>query len=468
MSDTILLAGSGYQRSKVPVPVTGASNIDVPGLAAVFACCAALYLVIYALEAPVRYGLYLAGKDSFILLRDGLMAVPLILLCAAQANQLRLHPAFLAFGVAMAFHGLVLMGTVGSVTGAAYGVKVVMNLLFGFFVAGMLIAPQGRMLRLFAVLWVLIMIGIILDKWGLPFPWTGMTTQVGDLNVDVSKDWQISDPFARRVAGFTRSSIAVAAILPCLAIVLMCRMRSLRWRMALALPSVIGVFLTTQKGSLIAFVPIAFLLCLPSVLRLGWLRICFLGFLLLAAGLPLFTHGLHLDHGDGVFSMESLFLRIAYTWPDAWDWIARNQMLVFGVGLGGIGGPQRLYAPSAFNPADNIAVLLYAYFGLFAVLYAAMTAWLAFKPVASGKIRRAEASVAILAFAAGYGVVLSVIEDQAACLFLGAAVGTLWRETIITRPEEPQAIPSQMEVPDDREQQQRSATRNRQLRPGRI
>lgn len=431
MSDAILHHGSILGRRDNPVSLTGTGNIDMPGFIALFAFCGLLYLSIYALEAPTRYGLYLAGQDSLILLRDGLIALPLLLLAAAQGAQLRLHPAFIASGVVLAFHALVLMGTVGSPLGAVYGVKVLMNMLFGFFAGCMFIAPGGRVLRIFALLWVLIMIGICLDKFVLTFPWTGMRTMVGDLNVDVSKDWQISDPFARRVAGFTRSSIAVAAVLPCLTIVLMCRLRGLKARAGLAVPALVGVFLTTQKGSLIAFAPVALLLCLPLAGRLTKLRLCFLCFLLLAAGLPLFTHGLHLDHGDGVFSMESLFLRIAYTWPDAWDWIARNQMLWFGVGLGGIGGPQRLYAADSFNPADNIAVLLYAYFGLFAVLYVALVVRMTCRPI-TGDESRVEPAVAILAFAAGYGVVLSVIEDQSASLFLGAAIGTLWRETAPT------------------------------------
>lgn len=471
MSDAILLPGSGFGRRDNPAPLTGAGNIDMPGFAALFAFCGLFYLSIYTLEAPTRYGLYLAGHDSLILLRDGLIALPLVLLAAAQAAQLRLHPAFIASGVVLAFHALVLMGTVGSHMGAIYGVKVLMNMLFGFFAGAMFTAPRGRALRIFALLWVLIMIGICLDKFILTFPWTGMKTMVGDLNVDVSKDWQISDPFARRVAGFTRSSIAVAAVLPCLTIVLMCRLRSLKARAALALPALAGVFLTTQKGSLIAFVPVAFLLCLPVSSRLTNLRICFLGFLLLAAGLPLFTHGLHLDHGDGVFSMESLFLRIAYTWPDAWDWIARNQMLWFGVGLGGIGGPQRLYAADSFNPADNIAVLLYAYFGLFAVLYVALVVRMALRPV-TGDDRKVEPAVAILAFAAGYGVVLSVIEDQSASLFLGAAIGTLWRETAPAVPAgrsgpEPLA-PNPMETSDAGEFKHRPAIRDRHFGPRRL
>ncbi len=471
MTDAITLAGPRRPPPTLPILAADGGNVDVPGLVRLCAFCGVLYLGIYALEAPARYGLYLAGQDSLILLRDGLILGPLLALCMAHAAQLRVHPAFAAFGIAMGFHGLVLMGTMGSPLGVAYGVKVLVNLLFGFFLAAMFVAPGGRVLRFFALMWAIIMIGICLDKAGMAFPWTGMRTMVGDLNVDVSKDWQISDPFARRVAGFTRSSIAVAAILPCLTIVLMGRLRSPLARACLALPALAGVFLTTQKGSLIAFLPVAALLCLPAGLRLAGLRAAFLGFLLLAAGLPLFTHGLHLDHGDGVFSMESLYLRIAYTWPDAWDWIARHQMLVFGVGLGGLGGPQRLYAPDAFNPADNIAVLLFAWFGLFAVIYAALAVRLALRPV-TGDVRRVEAAVAILAFAAGYGVVLSVVEDQAACLFLGAALGTLWRETAqagpALRPAGPFHAPDIMEAEDEDQPAFAASTGRGQLRSRRF
>jgi ligand-binding sensor domain-containing protein len=53
---------------------------------------------------------------------------------------------------------------------------------------------------------------------------------------------------------------------------------------------------------------------------------------------------------------------------------------------------------------------------------------LALRPV-TGSIQRVTPALGVLAFAFGYGAVLSVIEDQSASLFLGAAVGVLWRET---------------------------------------
>ena len=428
MSYTGTLSGAALGKRFHRMATIGGSNIDSEAFASIFAFCAACYLIIYATEAPIRFGLYLAGKDSLILVRDVLIIAPLFFLAAAQSFRLQLHGAFILWGLLMAFHGMVLVGTTGSIPGAAYGAKVLINLLFGFFIAGALVSPERPMLRVIALLWLVIVIGVCIEKFGVTFPWTGIKTVIGDLNVDVSKDWQIEDPLARRVAGFTRSSISVAAALPSLTIVLLCKLRHPAVKGLLALIAIGAVVLTTQKGSVVAFVPVAAILCLPMAHQAGWLRGAFVIFALLAVGLPLMTLGLHMDHGAGVFSTESLYLRIAYTWPDAWRWITNHQMLLFGVGMGGIGGPQRLYAEDFFNPSDNIAILLYAYFGVFAVLYVGIVWALAFKPV-TGRMDRVIPALAILAFAFGYGMVLSVIEDQSASLFLGAAVGVLWRET---------------------------------------
>jgi hypothetical protein len=107
--------------------------------------------------------------------------------------------------------------------------------------------------------------------------------------------------------------------------------------------------------------------------------------------------------------------------------------MVFGVGIGGIGGPQRLYAPDNFNPADNIMILLYAFFGVFAFLYVGLIALLVTRPII-GSRERALPATALLAYAFGYGLVLSIIEDQAEALFIGAALGVLCRETAWSLP----------------------------------
>ena len=403
-------------------------NFVGPGLARMFILCGLAYLLAYALEAPIRYVLYLAGKDSLILVRDGLIIGPLVVLFAARVLRLEKPTIFLVAGALLAFHAIVLMGTIGSFVGAAYGVKILVNLLFGVLLAGPLIAPSRRTFTVLLTIWVVTLVGVLLDKFIVTFPWTGIKTIVGDLSVDVSKDWEIQDSLARRVAGFTRSSICVAVFMPPLTIILMSRFRHWFPRIFLGAVSLGAVLLTTQKGAIIAYVPVLGVLCLPASMRLGLLRLGCLAFMLMAVAMPLLTFGLHMDHGTGVFSTESIYLRIAYTWPEAWDWISRHHMLLFGVGLGGIGGPQRFYAPNYFNPADNVFILMFAYFGVFAFFYLLAVALLVMRPV-TGSTERVVTATAILAFCFGYGAVLSMLEDQSAPLFIGTALGVLWQET---------------------------------------
>lgn len=421
-------AGARKRALHNSVTATDLGNIDSRGLAWLFVFCTSAYIGIYAFEAPLRYLLYLGGKDNYIFLRDALILGPLAVLLAAQAMRLRIHAAYFVFGALIVFHGLVLMGTIGDAIAVAYAMKIVANVLFGFFLASLLISPGKKLLTFMVIIWCVAVIGLCLDKFFVTFPWTGIKTVIGNLNVDVSKDWEIQDPFARRVAGFARSSISAAILVPLLGIVIMSRLRTWRLRVLVAAMSCAAVFLTTQKGSILALVPVAAILCLPSSRWPALLRFCCVVFMVACVALPLITLGLYFAHGTGVFSTQSIFLRVAYTWPDAWQWILHHQMLVFGVGLGGIGGPQRLYAINSFNPADNFFILMYAYFGAFAVLYLLFICSLALRPVIGSK-ERATAAIAVLAFLLGYGTVLSLVEDQIAALFLGAAIGVLWRET---------------------------------------
>jgi hypothetical protein len=419
---------SGDAQGQAAISAGPQTTIASAGLVRMMVFCTLAYLTAYALEAPLRYMLYLAGKDSAILARDSLIIIPLAVLFSAQALRLQRPTIFMVAGGLLLFHGIVLIGTVGSWTGFAYGVKILINLLFGILAAGLLIAPGPKTFKVLMAIWLVTLVGVLLDKFVVTFPWTGIKTIVGDLSVDVSKDWEIQDTLSRRVAGFTRSSICVAVFLPPLTIVLMSNMRQWIWRFLLAVTAFGAVLLTTQKGAIIAFAPIAGILCLPSSMRLGLLRTACLAFMALAVAFPVITYGLHMDHGMGVFSTESIYLRIAYTWPQAWDWIGRHQMLIFGVGLGGIGGPQRFYAPDNFNPADNLFILMYAYFGVFALLYLLAVVLLVLRPITGSK-ERSVTALAVLGFGFGYGAVLSMLEDQSAPLFIGAALGVLWQES---------------------------------------
>lgn len=394
----------------------------MPGL---FSLCAVIYLLIYAFEGLIRYGLYSIGASSVILLRDGLILGPLLLLLALQICRTRVHPAYFAFAAIVGLHGLIGALNFHNLLPPAYGAMLLANVLFGFIAARVLTLPSRRVVLLLGIVWAVSVFGVVLDKFFVSFPWTGIQTDIGGISVDVARNWDITQGFAKRAAGFTRSSISAAMLLPTLALIIALRMRSYLLRMAMLFVTVGAVFLTTQKGAVVAIAVVTMILATPGFMRYRLLCVAALLFAILDVALPIFTAGLLVgDHG-GVFSMASFDMRISSTWPDAWRWINDNNLFPFGVGLGGIGGAQRFYAQNFFNPSDNLFIFMYANFGVLSLVYLGWMVWQAWhQPPETRSI--AITPLAILVFNLAYGVALSMLEDQVSELFFGASVGMLW------------------------------------------
>ena len=82
------------------------------------------------------------------------------------------------------------------------------------------------------LVWLISVVGILLDKFVYTFPWMGLATNIGGIQVDVSRGWDIDGGFEKRAAGFFRSSISAAMLLPILAAIIAPRIRS--WTAAAA------------------------------------------------------------------------------------------------------------------------------------------------------------------------------------------------------------------------------------------
>lgn len=392
-----------------------------------FVVCSTIYLCIYACEGPIRLFLHQHGADDLILLRDGLMFAPLLLLFAAQAFRGRIHPAYLAFALLMAIHGAIIYAGQRSYVPVAYGVKLCTNLLFGFIAARQLCMPGRRTTMLLTVVWLVSVVALALDKYLYTMPWMGVETHIGGIQVDVARDWFVEGA-DKRAGGLMRSSIFAATLMPVLTIVLAGRIRSYSLRAIMLAAGLFAVFLTTQKGSLIALAAVSGALLISNQPRRQyvWLGVAVFVFAFTDVALPIFTRDLLVNVDNaGTFSVSSLLMRIGSTWPDAWRWISMNETFPFGVGLGGIGGAQRFYAPDWTNPADNMYIYLYANFGLMAFVY---MAWALRQVVVPRHLQQlAVVPLALLAFELGDGMVLTILEDQVACLFVGAALGMLWQ-----------------------------------------
>ncbi len=400
-----------------------------------FTLCATTYLLIYAFEGAIRYALFNVGADSAILLRDALLIVPLLLLLIQQARRGKIHPAFLVFAVIVGVHGAISYLNLHTEVAAIYGTKLLVPVLFGFIAAQPLTEPSRKVLMLLVLVWIASIVGVVLDKFVYTYPWTGMETHIGGIQVDVSHGWDIDDAAAKRVAGFTRSSIGAATLLPILALLIAPRARSYIMRLLILAATVGAVALTTQKGAVVAIGAITACFAAPAFMRFRLLWLAAVTFAVVAVALPVFSAGLLLEDNGGVFSAASFAMRIMLTWPEAWQWIFNNEILPFGVGLGGIGGPQRFFAPNFFNPSDNMFIFLYANFGIFSLLY---LGWMLHQAHAQPLETRAKAIIplSLLVFILGYGAVLSMLEDQMSELFLGASVGMLWqlRQVVYVKP----------------------------------
>ncbi len=387
--------------------------------------CLIIYCGFYLFEAPIRYGLNSLGLDSLIFIRDIILGFPLLLVVfVKQFLQKKVHIAFTVFALLMLVHGAVSFLNIGSMFVISYSVKMLINVLAGAVFAPYLMKiPRGVVIGIFAI-WGIAVISVFIDKYDvITYPWVGMETNIGGTKVEISRDWQIVGE-DKRAGGLMRSSINVATIVPMLAFIIFFNFRYLALRLAVMGVTLLTVYWTTQKASLLSFLAACGLILIWHKKRIPMLKIgisvAFLFMILFPVILPQFI----MPNDKGVFSLETFYMRIEHMWPEAWVWIERRELFPFGVGLGGIGGAQRFYAMDSVNYADNMFILLYAYFGILSFVYMGWTWWQCMK-ISNKPIPANEQALSMVFFIIFYGVALSMIEDQMASLFLGASVGWL-------------------------------------------
>ena len=185
--------------------------------------------------------------------------------------------------------------------------------------------------------------------------------------------------------------------------------------------------LTNSRGGLAAFVVVGLVLLCSSRGSLALLKPAIFTAVLPVVLLPIFLPGLNLHGLCTSQSLQSFLERIEQGWPGSWDLVFHDGDGLLGRGIGGIGSPQRLFAPQYYFPADNLTIFLFAYFGVFAALYLAwpLTGW---RDCRAGSTPPLAFACALLLYFLLFGVVMNIIEDQFAATFLGAMLALLARK----------------------------------------
>jgi hypothetical protein len=320
-----------------------------------------------------------------------------------------------------------------------FGLKVLLTVAFGAFVARPLAQASPSLRIWFTLLWGLAVVGILLNAF-VDLPWTGVVYSVGDIDVEASRDWS-SDGVAR-AAGFSRSSISSGAQIALLAIFLMTttRLKGVAGVVAkgvLVAASLAAIFVTDSRGGLGAFAIVTMVLCWSWLSRsLTAMKVAIFLAVLPVVLLPIYLPGLHFSAALAGESLQSFLERMDQGWPGAWDLIFRGGAGILGRGIGGIGSPQRLFDPQYYFPADNLTIFLFAYFGIFAAVYLAWPlSWAARLPRQTTPLLLL-ASANLLYFLL-FGIVMNIIEDQFAAAFLGATLALLARRREASATEAP-------------------------------
>lgn len=316
----------------------------------------------------------------------------------------------------------------------AFGLWVLLPAIFGFSVGRHVYAAIGTSLVWpIRLLWGAALAGVILNFF-YEVPWTGTELDVLGQTVEGSRDWTTQG--ISRLAGFSRASFAVASQLLLLSLLML---PYLRWRTIRLLCWVItgiAIVVTTTKATIGAWVFCTlYLLMARSAFRgvAAALPVVVAGSailfpLLLADGNAYFDFSwLGLDDNTTNLVVNSVLQRFTEGWPDAFQYIAEEKLMLTGTGIGGFGAAAKLFNPDIYNPGDNITVGLYLSFGVWA--FVPLT-WFLLRispiPALRGHSSEPFHTPLILAISA-VSLTTYVIEDALMSFLLGAAIRELVR-----------------------------------------
>lgn len=285
----------------------------------------------------------------------------------SEAVTPTLFTVFALFAISATF-GLFNLANSGQVE---FGLWVLVPFLFGIVALPSLIRGWNRLTPYAVFLWALAVAGVLLNFF-YSWPWIGLQYQIGATTVIASRAWQVGSLHIARLPGFSEASYFVAPQILLLALFL--REMLPKWRITMWVVSGVALVLTTSKTPLVIFILFSILWPFSrGAVRRSWrwipLAAATLDILLPFSMLLVRRDWLAYIHSKfWAAAAASLFERMQEGWPAWIRMVVAHGNLFLGRGLGGIGTAQQHFEPALFSPADNMAVYLYATFGVLGLL----------------------------------------------------------------------------------------------------
>jgi hypothetical protein len=382
-----------------------------------------LYLASFVFEGVIRWVLGSVGGGALLYVRDFALVQAAYLWFVLQPKSgLRDKRPFLVIVQVLVLHSIVGFFILDSIFQVLFGFKAFVSMLVGTLAYNDFAKDPNRYVTPIAVLFVIAAIGVLGQSF-VDYPWTGFKYGLGDMEFG-NREWGMLG--ISRIAGFGRVSFETAAELLFFSLMLMCFVKRRLLAIAVWMLAAVSIALTTTKGIAGAFVACSGILLVRPILPVPprWYARTLIPIASITAFVPFVGDASVIDIRDPTYAtyLGSLWVRLAFSWPDAL-WLIREHGNVFlGRGVGGIGASQMFERGS--SAADNLGLHLYATFGLLGFVYLALIVFMAQRLDISARPLDKFVLLALLS-AIIFGITASVVESSTINIWIGIAIAHL-------------------------------------------
>ena len=380
------------------------------------------YVVMTVLAGPMRMYLSMAGLSALIY-------VPNLLLLMAIGWQILAEPRERGFSalhlVALVIpcYALVIGLQFLSPVQAAMGFYVLLPFWFGIACGSVVLEHWGKVSRIVPLLWLVVVVGVMANR-VVEYPWEGFGYNVGNLDIEGSRQWWANGG-VKRIAGFARASFDAAVHVQFAGILLALQTRSSLLRLLIWAITIAAIVPTNSKGVLLVVVVLTPIVLLRDSLPQTPLRALPALFGSIGLALPLstllFTFNSPLKDPTLANATYSFYDRLNYMWPEAWALLSEHGNLLLGRGIGGIGTAQTYFESSLFNAGDNVFMYWFVVFGWVALPGFALLLLrsLRVRPFRNGAEMRL---YCLLLATLVYGTMTNIVENAMSALVCGMVV----------------------------------------------
>ncbi|MGQ7936178.1 hypothetical protein [Paraburkholderia sp. D1E] len=271
-------------------------------------------------------------------------------------------------------------------------------------------------------------VGVLVNSFR-DLPWQGYMYKIGDTQLEGSRDWNAFD--VARLAGFARISVSAAIGIALPILYVTPSIKNYIVRNGILAASLIPIYLTTHKASIVALALGG--LVLKTYRTKGLVLIVCATLLGAAIWLPFSTtfENYVIDMHDDVdlLLFASFDDRLNNTWPDFIDVATQFANPITGVGFGAVGSSLRIFEVPALlgrgggdlAVSDNTALALWGSFGALGVaIYASL--FFVFKRLYSYDVVASRGLIAVAIAIFVIGIFTDIPESLVCMFFIGLII----------------------------------------------